>query len=200
MGAGRAWSAIVSIYPNNGRTEAFAVAPGIPSIEIQERRDGVPKGSYQKLVDSGYLIIQDRVKVQDERFVGALIEDKWPDAIKIVCDRFRSEALDDHVSIPVEPRTTQWAQITEDIRAVRKWCKDGPLNVEVGCRKLITASLAAAMVENDKNGNSKLVKRGTNNQARDDVAFALTLAAGEAKRQADTPDLIEALELISENM
>ena len=31
----------------SGRTEALAVAPGIPSLEQQERRDRVPAGAYQ---------------------------------------------------------------------------------------------------------------------------------------------------------
>ena len=199
LGGGRSWSAAVAIYPN-GRTEAFAVAPGIPSIEEQEKRDIVPPGTYQKLIDSGQLIMQDGVKVQEEKYIAGLIENKWPDATKIVCDRFRSDRLDDHISIPVEPRITQWAQITEDIRAIRKWTKDGPMNVEKNSRKLITASLMVAMVENDKNGNTKLVKNNTNNRARDDVAFALTLAAGEARRQSEIPDMLAAFKMINERL
>ena len=195
LGSGRAWSAAVAIW-RNGRTEAFAVAPGIPSVEQQEKRDIVPPGTYQKLVDSGRLVIQDGHKVQEEKFVAKLIENKWPDADKIVCDRFRSDVLEDYVSMPVEPRVTQWAQITEDIRALRKWTKDGPMNIEKESRKLITASLMVAMVQNDNSGNTRLIKRGSNNQARDDVAFALTLGAGEAKRQAELPDLETAFEII----
>ena len=38
LGGGRAWSAAVALYPN-GRIEALAVAPGIPGIEEQEKRD-----------------------------------------------------------------------------------------------------------------------------------------------------------------
>ena len=40
LGASRAWSAAVSIY-QNGRIEARAVAPGIPSLAEQETRDRV---------------------------------------------------------------------------------------------------------------------------------------------------------------
>ena len=186
LGSGRSWSACVAIWPANGRTEAFAVAPGIPSVEAQEKRDIVPPGTYQKLVDSGHLIIQPGQKVQDEKFFAKLIESKWPDATKVVCDRFRYEALEDHISIPVEPRTTQWAQISEDIRSLRKVVADGPMNIEKDSRRLITASLMVAKIEHDKNGNSRLVKSSTNNTARDDVAFALTLAAGESLRKKKT--------------
>ena len=43
---------------------------------------------------------------------------------------------------------------------------------------LLQASLSAAKVQNDDAGNSRLVKKASNNTARDDVASALTLAAG----------------------
>ena len=41
LAGGRAWSAAVAMYLN-GRVEALALAPGIPSIDEQERRDRVP--------------------------------------------------------------------------------------------------------------------------------------------------------------
>ena len=44
LGSGRAWSAAVSLWPN-GRLEALALAPGIPNLESQERRDRVPSGN-----------------------------------------------------------------------------------------------------------------------------------------------------------
>ena len=48
LGGGRAWSAAVACW-QSGRVEALAVAPGIPDIEAQERRDLVPSGLYQEL-------------------------------------------------------------------------------------------------------------------------------------------------------
>ena len=61
LGGGRAWSAAVALWPN-GRCEAIAVAPGIPSIEVQEKRDRVSRGTYQRLVDSGRLQIADGLR------------------------------------------------------------------------------------------------------------------------------------------
>ena len=58
LGAGRAFSAAVAVW-KSGRIEAVAVAPGIPSIEDQEKRDRVPAGTYQALVDSGTLRVAD---------------------------------------------------------------------------------------------------------------------------------------------
>ena len=54
LGGGRAWSAAVAVW-GNGRVEARAVAPGIPDLEEQERRDRVPAGTYGKLYDLGQL-------------------------------------------------------------------------------------------------------------------------------------------------
>ena len=48
LGGGRAWSAAVAVW-RSGRVEAIAVAPGIPDLEAQEKRDRVPWGTYRKL-------------------------------------------------------------------------------------------------------------------------------------------------------
>ena len=54
MGQGRAWSCAVAMW-RSGRVEAFALAPGIPNMEAQEKRDRVPRGTYSRLADSGVL-------------------------------------------------------------------------------------------------------------------------------------------------
>ena len=85
-------------------------------------------------------------------------------------------------ALAVVPRVARWSEASEDIRATRKLALDGPLAIAPESRALLTASLAAAMVANDDAGNVRMVKRGTNNQARDDVAAALVLAAGALAR------------------
>ena len=70
LGAGRAWSAAVALW-ETGRVEAMAVAPGIPAIAEQEKRDGVPAGLYQKLVQSGRLDVADGLRVPP---VGLLLD------------------------------------------------------------------------------------------------------------------------------
>ena len=62
MGANRAWTAAVAVW-ENGRVEARALAPGIPNIEQQEKRDRVPRGAYQTLVDRGLLCVEDGLNV-----------------------------------------------------------------------------------------------------------------------------------------
>ena len=196
LGGGRAWCAAVAVWPN-GRVEAMAVAPGIPSIEEQEKRDRVPPNTYQRLVDAGYLEVCDGKRVQPVAEFCAMVEHRWPKAQVFICDRFRVPEVEDYISFPVEPRVTRWSEAAEDIRAVRKWTKDGPLNVDKGSRMLITASLMVAIVKNDDQGNFRLVKRSGGNEARDDVAAAMALAVGESERRGEQPDLLSMLKIIN---
>ena len=62
LGGGRAWSAAVAVYPN-GLIDALAVAPGIPPIAEQEKRDRVTPGLYQRLVDDGLLHVAHGLRV-----------------------------------------------------------------------------------------------------------------------------------------
>ena len=55
---------------------------------------------------------------------------------------------------------TRWSESSEDIRALRKMAKDGPLSVDPGSAALLEASLAVASVKNDDAGNVRLQKRG----------------------------------------
>ena len=99
---------------------------------------------------------------------------EWGNPTKVICDRFRlDDLLDSRQGLKLTPRVSRWSEASADIRALRKGCKDGPFSVDKDSRLLITASLTAAMVENDKAGNTQLIKKSTNNTARDDVAFAL---------------------------
>ena len=186
LGAGRAWSAAVAIY-RNGRTEALALAPGIPSIEAQEKRDRVGAGVYQKLVSAGLLHVADGLRVQPVAMLTDLISEIWGTPAGVVADRFRISELADAGLHGLEPRMTRWSESSEDIRALRKMAKDGPLAVDPASQPLLEASLAVAMVKNDDSGNVRPQKRGSNNTSRDDVAFALTLGAGAHQRRSKAP-------------
>ena len=129
LGGGRAFSAAVGIWPN-GRCEAMAVAPGIPSIEDQERRGRTPKGSCQTLLDVGALEVAEGLRVQPPAQLVEAITRKWGIPRVIVCDRFRLADLQDSArGIRLEPRVTQWSDSSSDIRALRKITRDGPLAV-----------------------------------------------------------------------
>ena len=63
LGGGRAWSAAVGVW-RSGRMEAIAVAPGIPALEDQEKRDRVPRGTYRALAQRGVLHVAQGLRVQ----------------------------------------------------------------------------------------------------------------------------------------
>ena len=158
-------------------------APGTPSIADQEKRDLIARGTYQSLAASGVLTVDGDRRVPR---VSALIDRvlAWQPSV-IACDRFRLSELQDAVrgaELPVVPRIQRWSESSEDVRACRRVALDGPLAVAAESRGLLSASLAVAKVESDTSGNVRLTKRGTNNQARDDVAAALVLAVGAASK------------------
>ena len=188
LGGGRAWSAAVAVW-ESGRMEAIACAAGIPSIEDQETRDNVPSGVYVKLMESGALTLAQGMRVQPPSALWEAICDKWGTPIKVLCDRFRLSELRDAVgnACKIEPRVTQWSSSSADIRALRKICRDGPLSVDAVSRNLLVVSMSAAYVENDNAGNVRLIKRGHDNKARDDVAAAAVLAAGAFERASSAP-------------
>ena len=182
LGAGRSWSAATAIW-RNGRVECLAVAPGLPSLEAQERRDRQPRGTYVKLAQGGALRVATGLRVQPPSQLHRAATAAWGRLEVVLCDRFRLAELADCVNgTPLVPRVARWSEASEDIRALRKMAADGPLACEEGSRDLLTASLASALVLNDDQGSVRLRKRGTNNEGRDDVAAALTLAAGAVSR------------------
>ena len=187
LGGSRAWSAALVIYPN-GRVEAMALAPGIPSIADQERRDRVPSGTYQRLVDQGTLHLATGLRVPPPSLLVEEIKRTWGRPSKIVCDRFRLDELRDaHVSCRISARITRWSESSFDIRSLRSKVKDGPFSVSACSRSLLEASLSVAQVKNDDAGSFRLIKRTSNNESRDDVASAFCLAAGAWARAGSTP-------------
>ena len=187
LGGGRAWSAATAIW-QSGRIEALAIAPGIPSIEEQENRDQVPPGTYARLLETGRLRMAHGLRVQPPAALMAAITDAWGEPELIVCDRFRLGELKDCTNgTQVIPRVSRWSEAGDDIRALRRLVKDGPFTVAETSRPLLAASLAVSMVRNDDQGNTRLVKKASNNTARDDVAAALVLGAGVFQRARAQP-------------
>ena len=184
LGGGRAWSAAVALYPN-GRVEARAVAPGIPDLDEQERRDRVPAGTYSKLYDMGQLEVAEGLRVQPPAALWDIIRDAWGKPHLVVLDRFRLAEFEDAVKrgARLEPRISRWSEAAFDIRALRSMALDGPLSVDADSQALLATSLSQAMVKSDDQGNVRLQKSGFNNTSRDDVAAALVLACGATARK-----------------
>ena len=182
IGAGRAWSAAVALYPN-GRTEAIALAPGIPTLEEQEKRDRVPAGMYGRLYDIGKLEVAHGLRVQPVAQLWDMVLHEWGKPKLVICDRFKLPELQDVVKgCRIEPRVTRWSEATADILALRKLVRDGPMAIDADSFLLIGASLSMTQVKNDDQGSTRLEKNSTNNTGRDDVSAALTLAAGALAR------------------
>ena len=181
LGGGRAWSAASAIW-QNGRAECLAVAPGIPSLTEQEDRDRVPSGTYQRIENLG---IAEGKQVPPVGLIVREIYERWGRPARIVCDRFRLPELQDEIGRMgpfIESRITRWSEASEDIRALRKMAKDGPLSIPPDSRSILQASFSVAMVKNDDQGSVRLVKQGTHNTARDDAVASLLLAAGAWER------------------
>ena len=189
IGQERAWSAIVALWPATGRVEACAIAPGLPSIEAQEKRDRVPAGTYQRLLEAGTLTTDGTLRVPRVSTIVARIFASYGRPSVIIGDRARYPELLDSVAgrVPCVSRVTRWFEAAADIRATRRMARDGPLSVAAESRPLLEASLSAATVKSDDQGNTRLIKRSTNNTARDDVAAALVLAAGLMDRMPSKP-------------
>ena len=142
-------------------------------------------GTYLKLESAGQLLLADGLQVAPPGLLWSAILSRWGTPKQIVCDRFRLAELQDVVRgrVKIEDRVTRWSDAASDIRSLRKLAKDGPFMATPDSRALIEESLAVAYVKNDDQGNVRLSKRGTQNAARDDVAAALTLAAGAYARR-----------------
>ena len=197
LGGSRAWSAALALY-RNGLIECRAVAPGIPSLSAQEDRDRVPAGTYQKLKDAGVLVLAEGRRVPSADLLISLITSTWGKPASIICDRFRLDELRDaRVPCRVVPRVTRWSEASFDIRSLRAKVEDGPFSVDPGSRSLLEASLSVATVKSDDQGSVRLVKRTSNNEARDDVAAAFTLAAGAYARSVErTPEVGKPLHMV----
>ena len=186
LGHNRAWSAALALY-RNGRVECRALAPGLPPLGDQETRDNVPRGTYSRLADQGVLIQAVGLRVPPATMLMELIKKTWGLPSGLICDRFRLDELHDAgVPCRITSRVTRWSESSYDIRALRSRAVDGPFSVAECSRDLLAASLSVAMVKNDDGGSVRLIKKGTNNQARDDVSAAFILAAGEFERAASS--------------
>ena len=187
IASGRAWNGSTALY-ENGRVECLAVAPGLPDLETQEKRDQVPKGTYQRLVSTGRLIVEDGVVHQTAKFLHEHCYEAWGPPQVVVADRFKFDTLRPLVrDCPLVARVSRWSEATSDIAALRKMAADGPLSIEEDSRPLLMASLAVSEVLNDDQGNVRLVKKGSNNCSRDDISAALVLGAGVLHRRMQVP-------------
>ena len=95
LGGGRAWSAATAVW-KSGRVEVLAVAPGIPPLEQQEKRDRAPAGAYRKLAESGRLQVAEGLRVQPPAALWESIRARWGQPALVASE------LSDRLETPVE--------------------------------------------------------------------------------------------------
>ena len=183
MGGRRAWSAAVAIWPSTLRTEAFALCGGELSVDDMEDQDLVHRGTYQRLVDNGSLIVAAGKRQPPVSMLVDEVFRRWGNPSVFIADRFRFDALEEDVEwrAPVEARRLRWSESTEDIDALERLAVDGGLSVDPISQAILAHSIEQAVIEEDAQNNIRLVKRNTRTQ-RDDVASAWVLAAGAVNR------------------
>ena len=184
LGGSRSWSAAWCLWPN-GRSEVYALAPGIPGLGERERQDAMPVGLYRRLAADGVLLVDSGRRVARPEVLVDHLVGRGIAPAAIYCDRFLLGTLEDVVAgrWPVVPRVTRWSEATEDIAAFRRLVADGPLSIVPEGRPLARVALSEASVVSDDQGSVRLTKR-RGSRSRDDVAVAGVLAAGAAVRMA----------------
>ena len=180
VGSVRSWSTCVALYPS-GRLDCRIVAPGLPNLDEQERRDSVPRGLYRQLAQDGVLSQDEgRREVRPEALVDRALEFK---PRVLIADEFRLPAVRDALRgrCAVRFRRRRWSESTADICAARALGHDGVLSVVPTARNAFRAALSEVLVQNDDDGNVRLTK-ARNYKSRDDVASSLVLACGGHSR------------------
>ena len=187
LGSERSWSAAWAMW-SNGRSECYALCPGIPSLDEREKQDGMPRGLYRRLHDDGVLLVDEGLRVSRPSVLVNHLVSIGINPRFVLCDRFCLGALHDAVDgrWNIVPRVTRWSEGTQDITSFRKIAEDGPLSIAEECRGLARVSLSQASVKGDDQGSLRLEKK-RHGRSRDDVAVCATLAAGALVREMSRP-------------
>ena len=181
LGGNRSWSACCAVFPS-GRIEAWASAPGSPSLADQERDDQVAEGTYGELVRSGGLSVDvSRVVPSVERLLSRV----WAwEPLAIVCDSYRAPEL--HKAVEGRTRVIERArgggEATSNVQSLRSLLLDTESGVTEASRALLGAAWLQTHLTVDNSGITKVAKLD-HRRSRDDAAAALLLAAGEQARR-----------------
>ena len=182
LGGTRSWSAAAGVWPS-GRIEAWAIAPGVPSLADQEREDQVTEGTYSELVRSGGLTVDECQHVPG---VGRLLSRIWPwEPAAIVCDNYRAAELYEVVlgrGVRVIERARSGGEATSNIQSLRSLLLDSEAGVSEASRALLGAAFEQINLVIDTGGGTRVAKVDRK-RSRDDAAAALLLAAGEQARR-----------------
>ena len=181
LGGTRSWSASAAIWPS-GRIEAWAIAPGVPSLASQEHEDQIAPDSYLELVKSGGLSVDAGRAVPS---VDRLLSRIWAwEPRLIVCDSYRAPELHQVVSgrVRVIERAKSGGEATSNIQSLRSLLLDSEAGASEASRALLGAAFAQTNLVIDNSGVTR-VSKVDRRRSRDDASAALLLAAGEQARR-----------------
>ena len=191
LGGTRSWSAGSALWPS-GRIEAWAIAPGGPSLSDQEKEDQVAEGTYLDLVQSAGLAVDEGNHVPSiERLLARI----WAwDPLAIVCDNYRAPELHQVVSgrVRVIERARSGGESTSNIQALRSLLLDSGAGICESSRALLGAAWAQTNLVISNEGIAKVTKIDAR-RSRDDAAMAVLLAAGELARRPAPVELRGAI-------
>ena len=191
LGGNRSWSAAAAVWPS-GRIEAWAVAPGVPSLAEQEKEDQVPDSTYGELVKSGGLSVDaGRAVPSVERLLSRI----WAwEPSAIVSDSFRTAELHKAVAgrVRIVERARGGGESTSNVQSLRALLLDAQSGVVAESRALLAAAFAQTTLKVDNSGVTKVGKLDQR-RSRDDAAAALLLAAGEQARRPAPVELRGAI-------
>ena len=183
LGGSRSWSAACALWPS-GRIEAWAIAPGVPSLADQEKEDQAPEFAYEELVLAGGLAVDERHAVPSvERLLSRIWQ--WePDVL--VADPYRSMELREAAKgrCRVIERARSGGESTSNVQSLRALLLDSDAGVVESSRALLGAAFAQTRLIIGNDGLTKVTKIDRH-RSRDDASAALLLAAGlQARRPA----------------
>ena len=181
LGGTRSWSAAAAIWPS-GRIEAWALAPGAPSLAEQEREDQVADGAYLELVRSGGLSVDEGRAVPG---IARLLSRVWAwEPAAIVADPYRAAELHTVVGgrVRIIERARGGGETTSNVQAIRSLLLDTASGVSEASRALLGAAFEQTNLVIDNSVVTRVTKIDRM-RSRDDAAAALLLAAGEQARR-----------------
>ena len=191
LGGNRSWSAAAAIWPN-GRIEAWALAPGVPTLADQERDDQVADDSYLELVKSGGLAVDAGRAVPSVELLLSRVWDWSPAAI--VSDPYRAPELHQAVAgrVRVIERARGGGESTSNVQSLRSLLLDTNSGATEPSRAILAAAWAQTNLVIDNAGLTRVTKLDAR-RSRDDAGQALLLAAGERSRRPTPVELRAAV-------
>ena len=179
-------------FSPNGRIEAWAIAPGAPSLSEQEREDQVADDSYLQLVRTGGLTVDEGQHVPS---IERLLSRVWAwSPLCIVSDPYRAAELHQVVGgrVRIIERAKGGGESTSNVQSLRSLLLDTASGVSEASRALLGAAFEQTNLVIDNSGVTRVTKIDRK-RSRDDAAAALLLAAGEKARRPAPVELRGAL-------